>query len=162
MARPVFTESDHTRIWEHLNALGVWTEEQLSALLPPVWTAYTPTFSDPSTPMAVGNGTLTGRYCVTGRIVHVQIELQRGSTTNIGAGNWIFGLPPAAPPRSWAQLFGAGTLTGGSANRQLPVTVGGVGVGQVGVWVPVGRVSTTVPGSWSTEALRFGVTYERA
>lgn len=57
---------------------------------------YTPTWTGNSSNPAIGNGTLTGRYYITGRIVYVDIALLIGSTTTMGTGYWTFSLPLTA------------------------------------------------------------------
>lgn len=58
--------------------------------------SYTPgwygSVSDPS----IGNGTLTGRYLLSGRMTYVDIDLMIGSTTVVGSGRWEFSLPITA------------------------------------------------------------------
>lgn len=45
---------------------------------------------------AKGDGTLTGRFIVRGRIVTVNIVLSYGTTTTGGTGDWVFTLPITA------------------------------------------------------------------
>lgn len=47
------------------------------------WIAYTPTWTN----LTVGNGTLTGKYCLVGRLAFFKIELIWGTTTSIAAAN---------------------------------------------------------------------------
>ncbi|MEU0831304.1 hypothetical protein [Streptomyces sp. NPDC005969] len=61
------------------------------------WTTYTPTWTAATTNPSIGNGTLTGRYMKVGRTVTVSLLLIPGSTTTLGSGVYLFGLPfPAA------------------------------------------------------------------
>ena len=46
--------------------------------------------------LAIGNGTLEGKFVQTGRLVAYRILLVRGSTTNLGTATYQFSLPVAA------------------------------------------------------------------
>jgi hypothetical protein len=52
----------------------------------PVWTAVT-------TNPVLGNGTIAGRYSVTGTTVIAAISIVMGSTTTFGTGQWILSIP---------------------------------------------------------------------
>lgn len=54
---------------------------------------YTPTWTGTVSNPSIGNGTLTGRYLLNGRICYVDIDLMIGSTTVVGSGRWDFSLP---------------------------------------------------------------------
>lgn len=61
------------------------------------WSTYTPTWTAVSTNPNIGNGSITGRYIKIGRTVTVSLMLTIGSTTTLGSGNYLFGVPfPAA------------------------------------------------------------------
>jgi hypothetical protein len=68
---------------------GVW---QPGSAPSPAWTSYTPTWTATSNP-AIGNGSLAGKYRLDGKTLFLRIQLQIGSTTTLGSGNWTFGLP---------------------------------------------------------------------
>jgi hypothetical protein len=55
------------------------------------WTSYTPTLG--GTGWAIGNGTITGRYCQIGKIVHYVVAVTFGSTSTFGAGALNVSLP---------------------------------------------------------------------
>ena len=57
------------------------------------WVDYTPTWTSAGTAPALGNGTLTGRYCQINKLVVVQIALTLGSTSTIGTGQYYLSLP---------------------------------------------------------------------
>jgi hypothetical protein len=57
------------------------------------WETYTPTFTTTGTAPALGNGTLTGRYCRINKLVVAQIFFAYGSTTTSGTGSFLFSLP---------------------------------------------------------------------
>jgi hypothetical protein len=62
------------------------------------YTSYTPVWSVNSGPApSIGNGTLSGRYLLVGKVCLVQIVFVAGSTTTFGSGGiWQFTLPFAA------------------------------------------------------------------
>ena len=60
------------------------------------YTAYTPSWTAAGTAPSLGNGTLSGRYLLVGKLCHVQIFFQAGSTTTFGTGEWRFSLPFAS------------------------------------------------------------------
>ncbi len=47
--------------------------------------------------LAIGNGTIIGRYWVYGKRVIFEINMTRGSTTNVGTTTYVFGFPPGLP-----------------------------------------------------------------
>jgi hypothetical protein len=60
--------------------------------------AYTPTWGATGSQPTIGNGTLNGSYARLGKVVFVNFVLTIGSTTFVGGGAWIFGLPPLGAP----------------------------------------------------------------
>jgi len=59
------------------------------------WTTYSPTFVASSGATAViGNGSLNGFYRRIGDSIELRLEFKVGSTTVMGSGFWLFGLPP--------------------------------------------------------------------
>lgn len=65
------------------------------ALAQAAWTTYTPTWTGSGGNPAIGNGTLTGRYCQVGKLVTASIRVVMGSTTTFGSGDYRWGLPVA-------------------------------------------------------------------
>ena len=57
------------------------------------WASYTPIWTASTTNPTLGNGSLTGRYCVVGKLCTMSVKLNIGSTTTLGAGNWAFLIP---------------------------------------------------------------------
>lgn len=58
-----------------------------------VFSTYSPSWTGTSTDPSLGNGTITGRYTMVGKLVTGQIRLLTGSTTSFGSGAWKFSLP---------------------------------------------------------------------
>jgi len=70
--------------------------DQVNSILD-TWTTYTPTWTAATTNPSLGNGSITGRYMKVGRTVTVSIMLTIGSTTTLGTGAYLIGVPvPAA------------------------------------------------------------------
>lgn len=60
------------------------------------WTAYTPTWTATGTPPTLGNGTISGRYRRSGRLIVFEAELVIGSTSSGGTGSYTLVAPVAA------------------------------------------------------------------
>lgn len=58
-----------------------------------VWQPYNPLWTANTTNPTIGNGTITGHYKKIGKDITVRIEVNIGSTTNIGSGRYKFSLP---------------------------------------------------------------------
>lgn len=56
-------------------------------------TAYTPAWTSDGTLPTLGNGTLTGRYRLTGKELDLQILLQSGNTSTYGTSTYRLSLP---------------------------------------------------------------------
>ena len=153
-----FTGDDSTRIWDHLNEVTAWAQTEMGKLEPKAWTAYTPTWTDGTNPLAVKSGSLSGEFEKIGRHCKGQIVLQRAADTNLGTGLYVFGLPPSAIPRVWDRVGGSGTITGNGKN--LPITVLGTGNGTIGIMGPAGRIGGSYPGNWGAEKIVINFDYE--
>ncbi|MEV7364239.1 hypothetical protein [Streptomyces sp. NPDC091299] len=58
------------------------------------WQSYTPAWTATSTNPSIGNGSLEGRYTrLPNRTAVATVRLAIGSSTNIGSGTYVFGLP---------------------------------------------------------------------
>jgi len=66
---------------------------------PAAWQTYTPVWSTSGTAPAIGNGTITGRYAILGKVIVCHINLIAGSTTTFGTGTQSFTLPFTAAIR---------------------------------------------------------------
>ena len=56
-------------------------------------TSYTPNWTSDGTAPAIGNGTIAGHYAQFNDLVMVRIQVEFGSTTTFGTGEWSFSLP---------------------------------------------------------------------
>ena len=123
---------------------------------------YTPTWTTSGTAPILGNGTLTGRYTLSGRICTAQVEFDAGSTTTFGSGQFQFSLPFAASSAT-LRSHGVGRLSDAGS---------GFHIGQVEL-VPgssnaviysnnaANPVQSNSPFTWASgDAIRFTITYE--
>ncbi len=70
------------------------------------WTSYTPTWSSTGTQPVLGNGTITGRYCLQGKRLDVVVNLTIGATTTNGTLLYSFSLPAGFTTAATAQYNG--------------------------------------------------------
>ena len=155
---PRLAGDDHTRIWEHHNAVVDRIEGLLGA-----WVTYQPIWSQANgTILNVGSGQLQGRYKVLGKTVIGSIRLDRAADSNQGSQAWTWTLPPVSP-RSWNLVSGSLAMVRGGAQYGgaiFPVTSGVIGA----IAGDLGRVSNAIPstnhaaGDWYV----LGFTYEAA
>ena len=79
-----------------------------------VWQSYTPVWTAATTNPSIGNGTLSGRYCLIGKLITAKIFLQLGTTSTPGSGAYSFTFPIA--PLNYRLVSGVYRLrdTGGN------------------------------------------------
>ncbi|MFI6440472.1 hypothetical protein [Streptomyces sp. NPDC050759] len=82
------------------------------------WNTYTPTWTAATTAPAIGNGTLTGKYAVVGKVCHFTALVAFGSTTTFGSGAYSFGLPVTAGALGGLPQF-AGVASSSAGGRAL-------------------------------------------
>jgi hypothetical protein len=77
------------------DAGGYVTDSDIANLiaLQQTWTAFTPVWTSTITPPSLGNGTATGAYITSGKLLIARYRLNIGSTTTTGTGTWAFELP---------------------------------------------------------------------
>jgi hypothetical protein len=124
--------------------------------------SYIPTWTTSGTQPVLGNGTLTGRYVLSGRICTVHVELIAGLTTTFGTGQFQFSLPFAA--------FSGGLRPNGIGRISDTGTAFFVGLVEVGPGSSnavlysnnsPNLVQHNSPFTWASgDALRFSITYE--
>ncbi len=105
--RPTLAPGEYPR-GEQLEAVL----DQIESLTVPGWTTYTVAWTAVTTPPAIGNGTLTGRYrrAVDSDLVFVEIFMLAGTTTTFGSGEWRFSLPVNASASEVARFAGGSGL----------------------------------------------------
>lgn len=62
----------------------------------PQWFNYTPAWLSDSGSPTIGNGTLTGKFTLHGKLCTFRIKFVAGSTTTFGVSSWKFGFPITA------------------------------------------------------------------
>ncbi len=121
------------------------------------WEPYPIHWSMTTSPPAVGNGSLQGRYMRIGNTVFVSIRLRIGSTTTVGTGDFVFSLPVPAARTETVQWAGSATTTNGSGTT-VATRTGIIVVDTVG-----NPFSDSNPGSWPAGyQLYLTVMYEAA
>lgn len=138
--------------------------QPLQALTDP-WTSYAPAWTATGTAPAIGNGTLTGQYVQTGKMVTCRGCLTFGSTTTPGTNTWIITLPVAAVDANQvgiAMFFDQST----NATRIAGAAVLNTTSNMVFYAGNGGVVTNTTPfggASWATsDRLIWQITYEAA
>lgn len=132
------------------------------------WIAYTPTWTATSNP-AIGNGTIEGYYKVIGKTCFVRGNVQMGSTTTFGSGEWHVGLPFSAKHADAIQMT-VSILDAGSAwyNAQLNGARAGFSDKSAIQYVnhtngTADSVSPTTPITWASgDRFMFNGSYEIA
>jgi hypothetical protein len=129
------------------------------------WDTYTPTWAASGTAVALGNGTLTGKWIRLGKTVHYRIQLTMGSTTTFGTGTYSFVLPTAAHADYTANMhMGNGLALDSSGAVFNNLTAGWLSSTTVFV---LGTANTsigqTVPWTWAvSDKISIAGTYEAA
>ncbi len=135
------------------------------------WQAYTPTWTAGTTNPSIGNGTLTGRYIVIGKLCTYVLGLVMGSTTTYGSGNWAFSLPINAVNTAGINFYGVAHLRNvGIANyeriAQISPSISTTVINMFTDPTPgsnSANISATVPFTWDEDdAFGFEITYEIA
>ena len=110
------------------------------------WTAFTPVWASFGTLPVLGNGTLTGKYTRSNKLVAFSIELVPGTTTTFGTGEYTFSTPTAIATNSTCAAFlehnatgfrYAGVSTIDSGGSALNRTIFGTGTAGFTGTVPV-------------------------
>jgi hypothetical protein len=120
----------------------------------PTWTSFTPTWAAAGTGLAIGSGSLTGRYLDVAKVRHVHIELSRGSDSNFGSGDYTFSYPTTGVDSSAYRCAGSAWYFRTAGGTEYGGTAYGVSLGQVAILADGGtRVgSSTFTGGtpWGT------------
>ena len=135
------------------------------------WQSYTPTWTADTTNPAIGNGTLTGRYIVIGKLCTYVLGMVMGSTTTYGSGDWAFSLPINAMNTAGINFYGVAhlrKLATANYERQAQITPA-ESVSIINRFFDPtpgtnsSKISATVPFTWGEgDAFGFEITYEVA
>jgi len=135
------------------------------------WQSYTVSWTAATTNPAIGNGTLTGRYIVIGKLCTYVLGLVMGSTTTYGSGNWAFSLPINAVNTAGINFYGVAHLRKvGTANYERIAQISpSLSTSVINLFIDPtpgsnsANLSETVPFTWGKDdALGFEITYEVA
>lgn len=130
------------------------------------WQSYTPTWGVASgTAPSVGDGSLSGSYCIIGKTVHWRLRLAAGSSTTFGSGGaWTFTLPVASvtydaqTPMAVVSAFDAAPAF---ADGQAMYSTSTVVLPRTGAALAV--ITNAAPWTWANgDALVLMGTYEAA
>jgi len=125
--------------------------------------AYTPQWStNGSTQPDIGNGTLKGRYTLSGRLCTVQVDLTAGSTTTFGTGAFQISLPfPALSGGERAQGIARILDSGTTMYVGLVEVNAGSTTAVFYTNNSPNPVQSNSPMTWAAnDTLRFTITYE--
>jgi len=165
ITRTPWTDDDGTgttgTIVNNAEKQGIYN--QIDAFVDPIyaaWTPYTPTWANTGGAVAIGNGTLAGRYIRIGQTVHFVLTMTCGSTTLYGPAGGIFawGLPP--PPIAQTggvntHAFQVGIITFNGALQAPCVTSALTGDSFYVVASSGGLVGPTIPYTWAAPGFFF-------
>lgn len=90
---------------------------------------YVPVWGSDGTQPAIGNGTITGRYCQLGKLVLVWVEMLLGSTSTIGTSTYNWTMPADFQTGVTYTPFGNATLLDASTSTLHSGTVVAVSTG---------------------------------
>lgn len=91
-----------------------------SSPVSPVWSTYSPVLFATGTNPTMGNSTVSGRYRVDGKTVHVSIYIVFGSSFSAGSG--LYGVTlPVAPHTTQMQALQVAGVMGGDRNGQVKI-----------------------------------------
>lgn len=125
--------------------------------------SYTPVWTTTGTAPDIGDGTLSGRYSLNGRICTVQFELVAGSTTTFGTGQFQLSLPfPVANAGQRAQ--GMARIFESGVGQYVALVEAGANSSTM-VFYPTttntAPVNANTPMVWSSgDSLRGTITYQ--
>lgn len=132
----------------------------------PVWSTYSPVLFSTGTNPTMGNSTVSGRYRVDGKTVHVVINIVFGSSFSEGSGAYGITLPVPARADIWQVLHVSAVMSGERVGHAK--IEGSAGVPRIHILDDGGlkTFSTTVSPSQINPAsghrLIFSGTYEAA
>lgn len=124
------------------------------------WTSYTPVWGSSGTQPVIGNGTITGAYIRSGKLVTATATITMGSTTTFGTGFYTVSLPVTAA--STAHM-GVALMYDTSVDTNKRAGAAALNTTSVVAFYADGTVTPTVPFTWANgDFLRFTITYEAA
>lgn len=126
------------------------------------WTSYSPSWTAATSNPSIGNGSISGSYIQSGKLVIATASITMGSTTTYGSGVWRVSMPVTAAS-SGLHVGSVLLLDSSASTGRRP------GVCFLGATTYVEFISTTGvvgasdPFVWATgDILRLSMTYEAA
>jgi len=123
---------------------------------------YTPVWTGSGSNPAIGDGTLTGRYVLIGKLVSVWIAMTAGGSTTFGAGTWSFSLPVTGQ----AAFFTGTAYADNFGVAAYPVLPRMDTASTIALYLngsPLAAVTASVPFSWgATDFVKASIVYEAA
>lgn len=103
------------------------------------WQSWTPAWLNgvAGSPIAIGNGSLTGRWRYSGGKAELEIRLLRGSTTNLGTTGWVFSSLPVA--MGSFRNNGPAAVLDASAPITIPHMLHGISTNELAIAASSGR-----------------------
>lgn len=141
---------------------------QAANFTPGAWTTYTSAWTSTGTAPAIGNGTISARYSITGNTVNVAITLVAGGSTTFGTGTYSFSLPFAVASGIGVTAIGTCQVLDGTRwAGQVPLAAGTSTLSpfmSTSATDPrLSALSGTVPQTLTTSAqIRISAVYEMA
>ena len=136
-----------------------------------VWQSYTPTWTAATTNPSIGNGTLTGRYIVIGKLCTYVLGLVTSTTTTYGSGDWAFSLPINAVNTAGINFYGVAHIRkAGTANYERIAQIAPyLSTSVINLFIDPTqgsnstKISATDPFTWGNgDSIGFEITYEVA
>lgn len=127
----------------------------------PVWTSG----SDPQP--AIGNGTLTGRFEMRGKMIRYSYRINMNTSTTFGSSYWLLSLPvsAAASGSSETGFVGCFSGTAGQFGNGFPTVHGDLNKIFFDLTTVRGNITSTAPFTWNaatTNSLRGFIDYQIA
>jgi hypothetical protein len=131
-----------------------------------VWQAYTPTWNGSTSNGTIGNGSLSGRYAISGNTVFYEVALTIGSTSTLAVGSWSFSLPVGKRNDAFVNIGASGSWFGGRSGVNFYMSHAFYDTAKAYPILannPLGQVSNVSPIAWTTgDVLILGGSYEMA
>lgn len=124
-------------------------------------TSYTPTWTGSGSNPSVGNGSLSSVWSRRGRQITWTLDLNIGSTTTFGTGEWRFSLPPGGVSAS-QPAWGSCLMYDSSGTPVVGVIYVAAGATYAVVYMhgTAGTMSPTAPFTWANgDFLRAQISY---
>ena len=124
--------------------------------------SYTPVWTAASVNPAIGDGSIAGKYSVTGRRCKVDVALGAGGTTTFGTGEYSFSLPIAVATGAVRSVGSVKALDSGTAHLTGSVVADATSLtAAVFFNNTASAMSPTVPITWASgDQMSFTIEYD--